>query len=171
MRFFGLILIVALFAGCGYRPAAQVTQSVLGENVFIDVTINVQDPKNSVLIKDALKEAMIGRLGRNVVSKEEAQTQLYGTLGSVGFSATVYDQDGYVTAYKARVSLTIVTVFETGERETVRASGEYDFTIEANSVISDARRFEAIKNASVDALDEYIAAISIRGMRHGKHDQ
>ena len=170
MRFLGLVLAVALLAGCGYRPASKITQSVLGEKVFIDVLISVKDPKNSVLIKDALKEAMIGRLGRNVVSKEEAQTEIYATLGSVGFSATVYDQDGYVTAYKARVNLRITTVFETGERETITASGEYDFTIEANSVISDSRRFEAIKNASIDALDEYVAAISVRGMRHGKHD-
>lgn len=161
---------MALFAGCGYRPATKITQSVLGENVFIDVAISVKDPKNSVLIKDALKEAMIGRLGRNVVSKQEAQTEIYGTLSSVSFSATVYDQDGYVTAYKTRVNLRITTVFETGEREVIATSGEYDFTIEANSVISDARRFEAIKNASADALDEYIATISIRGIRHGKHD-
>jgi hypothetical protein len=43
-------------------------------------------------------------------------------------------------------------------------SGEYDFTIEPNSVISDTRRFEAIKNASYEALDEYIAALAIRGL-------
>jgi len=170
MRLFLLVLTLLLLGGCGYRPATKVTQSVLGEKVFVDVAISVQDPKNSVLIKDALKEAMIGRLGRTVVSKEEAQTQVYGTLRSVRFSATVYDQDGYVTAYKARANLVIRTVFETGEQSTLNVSGEDDFAVEPNSVISDSRRFEAIRNASADALDEYVAAISVRGMRGVKHD-
>lgn len=170
MRIIAPFLIFFLLTGCGYRPASKITQAVLGEKVYVEASISVQDPQNSVLIKDALKEAIISRLGREVVSKNEAHTEVYATLGSVGFSPTVYDNDGYVIAYKARVTLSLTTRFEDGTQEIVRAAGDYDFSIEPNSVISDTRRFEAIKNASMDALDEYVAAISIKGMRHGKHD-
>ena len=129
----------------------------------MEVAITFQDAQNSVLVKDAVKEAMISRLGRDVVSRSQAQTLIFAKLGAVSFSPTIYDKDGYVIAYKARTNLRLRTVYESGKEDNILVSGEYDFTIEPNSVISDTKRFEAIKNASYEALDEYIALLAIRG--------
>ena len=170
MRVF-LLVIALLIGGCGYKPASQSAKAVLGERVFVQVAISIKDPQNSVLIKDALKEALISRLHLSLVPKEVADTTIDAKLGSVSFSATIYDQDGYVTAYKATVVLSLATTFKDGTKRTISATGEYDFPIEANSVISDTRRFEAIKYASLDALDEFVAAVAVKGMHHGKHDQ
>lgn len=170
MRVF-LLVIALLFGGCGYKPASKVAKSVLGERVFVEVAISIKDPQNSVLIKDALKEALISRLHTSLVPKNQADTSIYAKLKSVSFGATIYDEDGYVIAYKATVTLSLDTTFKDGKRETINATGEYDFPIEANSVISDTRRFEAIRYASLDALDEFVAAVAVKGMRHGQHNQ
>lgn len=169
MRFFHLILIFFLI-GCGYRPSSQIAQTVLGDRVYVEVSISVQDAQNSVLVKDAIKEAIIGRLGRDVVPKFQAQTSIYARLGSVSFSPIIYDEDGYVIAYKTTASLIIRTVYSDGRSDTMSVSGHYDFDIEPNSVISDTKRYEAIKSASYEALDEYIAALSVKGL-YNEHNE
>jgi len=164
MQILGVFLIALLFVGCGYKPTSQIAQDVLGDRIYVEVAISIKDAQNSVLVKDAVKEAMISRLGRDVVPKSQAQTLVFAKLGTVSFSPTIYDQDGYVVAYKARASLHLKTVYGSGKEDLIVVSGEYDFSIEPNSVISDTKRFEAIKNASYEALDEYVAALSIRGL-------
>ena len=170
MRVF-LLVMALLFGGCGYKPASKAAKSVLGERVFVEVAISVKDPQNSVLIKDALKEALISRLHVSLVPESQADTAIDAALKSVSFAATIYDADGYVTAYKTTVTLSLVTTFKNGTKQTVNTVGEYDFPIEANSVISDTKRFEAIKYASLDALDEFVTAIAVKGMHHGQYDQ
>jgi len=61
--------------------------------------------------------------------------------------------------------LNIRHVAKDGRKETFSTSGEYDFPVEANSVISDTNRFEAIKYASLDALNEFVSKISVKGMQ------
>jgi len=169
MRNFWILLMALVFTGCGYKPTSQIAQDVLGDRVYVEVAISIQDAQNSVLVKDAVKEAMISRLNRDVVSRSEAQTLIFARLGTVSFSPTLYDKDGYVIAYKAHTNLRLRTVYESGKEDNIMVSGEYDFTIEPNSVISDAKRFEAIKNASYEALDEYVALLAIRGLHeHNK---
>ena len=171
MRIF-LLVLALFFVGCGYKPASHMAKSVLGEKIYVDVEISIQDPQNSVLIKDAFKEAIVNRLNLHVVSKEEAQTLVSAKINSVSFSPIIYDADGYVTAYKTRVILGLDIIYEDGTKDFMNVSGNYDFTIEANSVISDTKRFEAIKYASEDALDEFVAAVSIKGIRKDvKHNQ
>lgn len=164
MRKLCILLLGFFLVGCGYKPASQITQNVLGDRVYVEVAISIKDAQNSILVKDAIKEAMVSRLRRDIVPKNQAQTLVYVRLGAINFTPRIYDQDGYVIAYKAKASLHLKTVYSNGEEDFMVATGEYDFTIEPNSVISDTRRFEAIKNASYEALDEYIAALSIRGI-------
>ena len=170
MRAF-LLVCFLLLSGCGYKPASKIAASVLVEKVLVDVQISVKDPKNSVLIKDAFKDALINRLHVKVVSKDEADTFIDARLNSVSFSAIIYDQDGYATSYKTTVSIAIKTTYKDKKVENITVSGKYDFTIESNSIISDTKRFEAIKNASEDALDEYVATVSMKGMQNVKHDK
>lgn len=55
--------------------------------------------------------------------------------------------------------------------EKLTVSGEYDFSIESNSVISDSNRFEAIREAAADSLDEFVSKIAIKGLRNGNNHQ
>ena len=162
------ILIPLLLVGCGYKPSSMYTKKVLGKNIHVGVTISRSDPKNSVLIKDAVNEAVVGRFGAKLSDKKSADTNLVVSIGSVSFSPTVYDRDGYVIAYKAKVTLNSSFKDDKGVAKNFSTVGEFNFPIEANSVISDTKRFEAIKNASSDAINEIVSKISIMGIMRGK---
>ena len=167
--FLGMCLSLILI-GCGYKPTTYYAKSVLGERIYAEVTISRQDPQNTVLIKDSVNEAIVSRFGGKIVSKEAAETFLHVSIGSISFSPTVYDEHGYVIAYKATVYLNIRYQKGEGKAQSIRTSGEYDFSIESNSVISDSKRFEAIRYASNDALDEFISKIAIKGLYNGNNN-
>lgn len=166
--FWGLLSVVVL-VGCGYKPTAYYAKQALGNQIYAEVTISRQDPKNSVVIKDAVNEAIVGRFGAKLVSKEKADSILKVQIQGLSFSPTVYDQFGYVTSYKTTVTLAFS--YENAEHhvEKFTTTGEYDFSIESNSVIADSNRYEAIKAASSEALDEFISKIAIKGLRDGNH--
>jgi hypothetical protein len=157
-------LIPFLLIGCGYKPSSVYTKKVLGSNIHVSAKISRTDPKNSVLIKDAVNEAVIGRFNAKLVDKKEADTDLIVSIGSVSFTALSYDNDGYVISYKAKVVLNATYKTSSGKSKSFSTTGEFDFPIEANSVISDSKRFEAIKFASSDAINEIISKISIIGI-------
>ncbi|WP_331774209.1 LPS assembly lipoprotein LptE [Sulfurospirillum sp. 1612] len=163
MKYLAVFLMVFLL-GCGYKPSSYYTQKVLGEKIYVDVSISRKDPKNSVIIKDALNEAVVGRFGGKLVSKDKASSYLYISIASVSFVPTVYDSDGYVIEYKTKVVLNTTYETKLNKKESFTTTGEYDFPIEANSVISDTKRFDAIRYASLDAVNEIISKISIVGM-------
>lgn len=163
-------LIAVFISGCGYKPSSYYAKQALGDNLYAEVTISRQDPRNSVLIKDAVNEAIVGRFGGKLVAKEQADSVLHVKIQSLSFSPTVYDTYGYVIAYKATVVLAMQYENATKKVEKLTATGEYDFSIEANSVISDTNRFEAIRYASSDALDEFVSKIAIKGLRNGNNN-
>ncbi len=157
-------LSLALFlVSCGYKPTSIYTKKVLGDNIYVDVSISKVDPQNSVLITDAVNEAVISKFRSNLVPKNKASSKLYISLGKTSFQPIQYDENGYVTAYKTYVTLNSRYIDIKGKSRNINTTGNYDFSIEANSIISDNKRFEAIKFASLKAIDELISKISIRG--------
>lgn len=168
---FWLFLVFITFIGCSYAPISKITKEILGEKVYAQTEISIKDPKNSVLISDALKAAIISRFHAKLTKKKDADTIIYANIHSVEFSPTIYDRLGYVTAYKAFVRIKFKTIYKNGEQSEFICDGDYNFKIESNSVISDTKRFEAIKFASQDALDEYIARTAMRGLQNGNNDK
>ncbi len=167
-RVWFLVLVAVLFTSCGYKPTNIYTKRVLGNSIYVKVDISRVDPQNSVLITDALNQAVITKFKSKLVSKEEADARLYVKLASVRFNPIQYDSNGYVIAYKTLVVLNTKYVDKKGNKEVINSSGDYDFSIEANSVISDNKRFEAIKFAALKSIDELISKISVRGVLDDK---
>ena len=163
-------LIAVVISGCGYKPSSYYAKQALGDRLYAEVTISRQDPRNSVLIKDAVNEAIVSRFGGKLVTKEQADSILRVNIQSISFSPTVYDTYGYVIAYKTTVVLEMQYENADKKIEKLTATGEYDFSIEANSVISDTNRFEAIRYAANDALDEFVSKIAIKGLRNGNNN-
>ncbi len=155
-----LLVLLCFFFGCGYKPITKISQNVLGDRVYAYTSISINDPQNSVIIQDAVKEAVVSRFGSVLSFKKDAKSILHVNIKSVNFRPIVYDKNGYITSYKAKVILGIDTTFSDGSKRHYDTYGEYDFHIQANSVISDIKRFDAIKYSSLSALDEYIAFIA-----------
>ncbi|AJC84963.1 hypothetical protein I9T54_04180 [Campylobacter peloridis] len=148
---------------CGYIPSSQMANKVLGENVFLKINISKQDPENSVYITDILREAMLNKLGRKIVDEHSANSSIVVTMKKLNFTPMVYDRNGYVVNYKAELYLEFILQYKNGKKEIINTKGSYNFDISPNSIISDQARFEAIKNASSEAFDEFISIIAIRG--------
>lgn len=158
----GCIITVMMFTGCGYVSAAHYAQSVVGESVSTEVLISMEDPQNTVIIKDAVDTAVITKFRTTLTSKSASQTHLKIKISSVGFSPLRYDTNGYVTTYRTTVSMHI----ERTSQEKVHSyntSGMYDFDIEPNAIISDQARFNAISLSAQKAIDAFIAQIAAEG--------
>jgi len=161
------LLIFVFFSGCGYKPTYIYTKKVLGENIYVKVEISLKDPQNSVLITDAINEAVISKFRSNLTrDKKSASSKLYLSLSGVSFKPIQYDKNGYVIAYKTYVTLKTKYIDRYKGCKTMTTGGTYDFNIEANSIISDNKRFEAIKFATLKAIDELISKISIKGRNY-----
>ena len=169
---FIIVLSLLVFCGCGYKPSSYYTKQVLGDKIYAKVLIDINDPENSVLIKDAINEAIVSRFKSKIANKRDlSNTELIVKFKSKSFTPIAYDKDGYVIAYKTKVSLNISYIDKFGKKGSMDVKGSYDFPIEANSVISDTKRFEAIKFASYKALSEFISKMSVKGMENVNKDK
>jgi hypothetical protein len=150
-------------AGCGYRPTSHAAKPVLGESVSTQVVISMQDPDNTVLLKDALNEAVVNRFRSRLTDQAHAVTHLLIALRSTAFIPIQYDTNGYITAYRAIVTLEITR--SRGKKvQHYFTRGSYLFTIEPNAIISDLVRFDAIKYGSQKALDSFVAQVASEGV-------
>ncbi len=171
-RALSILFIFVFLVGCGYKPSSIYTKQVLGNKIYAEVLIDVNDPENSVLIKDAVNEAIVTQFKSQIIDrKDEANTELYIKFNSIKFTPIAYDSNGYVISYKAEVVLNIVYIDKFGKKGSLDVNGTYDFPIEANSVISDTKRFEAIKFASYKAITEFVSKMAIKGMIYGNKNQ
>ncbi len=171
MKKFLLLAALFLLVGCGYKPSSYYTKRVLGDKIYSKVYIDIKDPENSVLIKDAINEAIITKLGSKISDNlADADSSLLVKFKSKEFIPIAYDKDGYVVSYKSKVVLNITFKDRFGKDDSMDVMGTYDFPIEANSVISDTKRFEAIKFASYKAISEFISKISVKGLMGGKEN-
>lgn len=159
--------------GCGYIPTTKVAKEILSDDIFVDVIMSKTDPQNTVAIKDAIRNGIVQRLGKNLSSKESADTYIIAKINSLRFSELTYDQFGYVTSYRADLSVNYKTKLKDGSIFSIDTVGDYDFRVsrlakdvrDTSSVISDNDRYKAIENASKQAFDEFISALAIRGFK------
>ena len=157
-----ILITLILFTGCGYQPASHYAKSVLGESVSTEVVISMEDPQNTVIIKDAVDMAVITKFRTSLVSQNRAQTHLKIAIGSVSFTPLRYDTDGYIITYRTTVVMFIERT--SGDKKgSYSAHGMYDFAIEPNAIITDQARFEAIRQGSQKGIDSFIAQVAAQG--------
>jgi len=160
--------LLILLTGCGYKPSSSYAKKKIQGNVYVHVIINLEEPKNSVLVKDALNEIVVGQFNNKLVSKRSlADTILTIKLDSVGTQELQKDEDGYVNLYRTNVRIS-VSYAGVGGKGTTFVSGSYDFSVDDGATISDAKRFEAIKIASSKALEEIVSKFAIESFKKDK---
>jgi len=161
------LIFISLVTACGYKPSAKYAREVTGDSISTSVVISAQDPENTVLIKDAVDSAILQIFHASLVDKADAHTHLSISLSEPSYSPIQYNSDGYVIAYRATTTLNIMK--KTGEsRKNYTAKGSYDFSIVANSILTDQERFDAIRYSSVKAITSFVAQVSAEGSRKTK---
>ncbi len=165
------IFSVAFLTGCGYKPTSNYAKQRIQGNVYVDVIIDLEDPKNSVLVKDALSEIVVQNFGRRLVDKKDlADTVMTIKLKSVSHTELQKDEDGYVNLYRTNVGIN-VKYDGTGGKGDIDVSGSYDFSVDDGSTVSDVKRFEAIKTASSKALEEFISKVAIQTFKKDDNEK
>lgn len=155
-------LLILLLNGCGYKPSSHHAKQVVGEKVSTQILISMQDPENTVIIKDAVNKAVITRFRSSLVDKSISQTHLRIAISKIQFSPLQYNQDGYIVTYRTHITLQILRTKD-DEAQTYISKGVYDFAIEPNAIISDQARFLAIQQSAQKAIDSFIAAVASQG--------
>jgi hypothetical protein len=159
-----LFALLVAFSACGYKPTSIYSKKVLGSAIYVKVDTSLEDPENSVLIRDAINEAVIYKLNAKVVKEQDASAKLLIKLAHVDFQPIEYDTNGYVVGYKTNVTLLTTYHDKYAKQKSFKTYGDYDFNIASNSVISDNKRFNAIKEASQKAIDAFISRLSVEGV-------
>ena len=153
--------------GCGYKPTSQYAKKEISGKVFVKLFIDLKDPRNAVLIKDAMNQVLIHKLDSKLVYDESiADTVMSIKIKSVSMTTLQYDSSGYNNLYRAKVNINVKYNKKADDitRE-FTVSGENNFSLDSNTTITDTKRFEAIKSASDDALDEVLSRIAVASFK------
>ncbi|WP_321779019.1 LPS assembly lipoprotein LptE [Sulfurimonas sp.] len=167
MKFLLTLLILISFASCGYKPSSKLSREVMGEKISTSIIISAQDPENTVIIKDAVDEAVIKVFHASLRKKSNSDTHLDLSIASPSYTPIVYDTDGFVIGYRMSVSLSIIR-YHSGLNKKYTASGTYDFSVEKNAVVTDQQRFDAIRFSAAKAIRSFVAQVSAEGARAKK---
>ena len=160
--------IFILFIGCGYKPTTHYASNEIVGKVFVDSKINIKSSENSIIIKDAMNNMVINRFNGTLVNKaSEADTIVIVTLSSASNSAISTDNEGYVKAYRMTVSINIQykKTASTEGYKSISVSNYYDYSVDADSVVTDRKKEEAKKLASINALSDIFSKIAVKSFQ------
>ena len=166
---FALFTFTILFSitACGYKPSTYYAKEEISGKVFVNVLINLEDPKNSVLIKDAINQLLIQKLDAELVNKESlADTVMNININSVSMQALQYDRSGYNKLYRAVVVVN-VSYFKKSDnkRKSFTVDGDYNFSVDNGTSINDSQRYNAIQKASDKAVEEVLSKIAVASFK------
>jgi len=174
--FKNLFLFITLFSifllqSCGYQPTTTFAKQELGERVFTSVEIYLEEAENTVLIKDALREALKSRLNVTLSDRDSSDSELYISIRGLNFKPLEYDINGYVILYRTELNLGVrhLKYDEQYKRKRVsyyNLTGYYDFKIEPNVSISDTVMFDAIKFSAQKAIDSLIPKLALKNWKN-----
>ncbi len=159
-----LFLFLSLvFVSCGYKPLSTYAKKEINGKVFVNLFVDLQDPQNAVIVKDSVNRLLVQKLKNKLVYKKDlADTIVNLRINSVSMKELLYDKSGYIKLYRAFVKIKVKYLNkDTKKSNSFLVDGEYDFSIDDGVTITDAKRFEAIREASDEALDEMLSKIAI----------
>lgn len=157
--------LILFITACGYKPSANYAKEQLKGKIFVNMITDLEDPRNAVLIKDAMHEIIVHRLDSKIVNDRKlADTVMDLKLNSVKMVVLQDDDQGYNKLYNAIVN--IYVKYNNGQEiKSFNVTGDYDFSIDSGTTITDTRRYEAIKNAASEALEEVISKIAVNSFK------
>lgn len=162
------IILGLTFTACGYRPSVNYAKQEMRGNVFVRLNVSLEDPRNSVLVKDAVTKILIQKLGSNMVDNErDADVVMDLAINRVSMATLQYDKDGYNKLYRANVFIG-VKYFRKDNNNKVKSftvDGEHDFAIETGTSINDSHRFDAITKASDRAVTEILSRMAVSSFK------
>ena len=160
-----IVFVVLFIGGCGYKPTSYYAKHEIKGKVFVNLSVNIDNATNSVLIKDAVNEMVINQFGATLTSdKQKADTIVDVSLGKVSYNALQDDNQGYAKLYRTTVSIKLDYIHkdDNNSRKSLSVSGTYDYSVDNDSLITDAKKQESVKIAATKALGEIFSKVAIQ---------
>lgn len=162
MRLLAFVTALLMLTGCGYRPSSHYTKHTLGNSIYTEINIPIEDPESSILIIDAINEAVVSKFKSRLASKQEADTYLLIKSASFATSGLQKDERGFTVLYRTTATLSIQLKTKTAKKS-FKVSGIYDFAVTADSVLSEEKRLVSFKLATIKALDAVTPVLASMG--------
>lgn len=163
-RLLFLFSFIFMLIGCGYKPATYYTKQEIDGTVFVNLIVNLEDPRNTVLVKDAMNEILVHRLGTKLIDNPtKADTIINLKLMSVKTRQVQKDAQGYSKVYNATVTINVDYKNATKSGK-FQVTGENDFSIDS-ATVTDTDRFQAIESAASKALEEVVSKFAINSFK------
>lgn len=164
--FLYLLLTIALFIGCGYKPSSHYAKTAIEGNVYVDLKIDIDNAQNSVYVKDAMNEMILNQFNASLTNnKKQADTYVTVALSSVSHNSISSDGDGYTKSYRTTVKIKMTYAKMGKDMKSIIVSDYYDYTVDSDSVITDQKKKVAVKIASTKALSNIFSKIAVRSMK------
>jgi len=158
--------LLIIFNGCGYKPTSYYAKNEISGKVYVDLAIDINNPQNSILVKDAMNEMIVNRFnGELTHNKNEADTVVLVKLASVSHSVLSSDNQGYAKTYRANVTISVNYKKKGEKSKSISVSNYYDYNVKADALVSDQQKQEAVKNAATRALNDLFAKIAVNSFR------
>jgi len=155
-----------IFIGCGYKPSSQYAKKGIEGKVYVDLKVNFDNTRNSVLIKDAMNELILTEFDATLTNdKLLADTYVLISLISASHSSISTGEDGYTDTYRTTVVINVKYTKKGSEQKILNVSDYYDFTVDANSTVTDQKKKAAVKNASTKALSNLFSRIAVQNIK------
>lgn len=160
IKIVSISLLCIFISSCGYYPVSYYSKQTLGENIYVKANISLSDPENSIIAKDALLQAIAIRLHSNLSNKDNADTSVLIDMNDIYMYSIADDKDGFPRFYRIQVRINFSYTDKKGNSRNYSNIGIYDFSVEGQATVTDEKRFEAINQASLQAIDKFIAQIA-----------
>jgi len=170
LKFFTFyFLLFSFFIGCGYKPSSYYAKNAISGKVYVDVSIDINNAQNSVLIKDAMNELVLNQFNAKLTdNKTNADTIVLVKLSSVSHKAISSDTAGYAQTYRTTVAINVAYHKKNERNVNISVSNYYDYSVDEDSVVTTQKKQEAIKIAANKALSDIFSKIAINTMKDTK---
>lgn len=159
ISFLLVLLICSFLCGCGYKPMAYYANKALGDRVYVQLKVNLENTEESVKIKDIVNEAIISRFHSRVTNKKEADSVLEVEVKNVQDTIIGTNAQGFATFYRVFVYLTF-KFDHNGKAHSFENQGYYDYAVSLGSpTITYNNRSTAIVEAARQSIDKFISQI------------
>lgn len=157
------VLFVIVFISCGYEPISSFANKTLGDRVFVNLIINLENPEDSIIAKDIMNKVIISRFHANISSKEDADSIINMTISNINNSVIATDSKGLATFY--RLSVEIDFSFKRDSNfVNYKDTGYYDYaTLTQNLNATNTNREFALREAILQAVNKFVSRIAYEG--------
>ena len=118
-------------------------------------------------IKDEINKMVLNRFHALLTpNRDEADSVILVNLRSIIDTALETDNSGYVKTYRTSVKASISYKTANNDFKTLSVSDYHDYTVDSSSVVTTAKRNEAVKIASMKAISDLFSKMAVKNINN-----